>query len=175
MTLDLAEFKTTYDRWVAKSLPDYQAGRMENIVKKYPFIVSDNIPWTPFTGNPSHLTFGLITSGGLYLKTSQPPFDTTSIHGDVSFRELPKSVRPQDIGIAHRHYDHSLAEQDINTIFPIQRLIELEQEGIIGRLAPINYSFSYVNDVVTLVQKSIPELIFRLKSQGIDALYLVPV
>lgn len=175
MPFDLENFKVAYDRWVAESLPDYQAGKMEEIVKKYPFIVPDDIPWTPYKGEPSKQTFALVTSGGLYIEKTQPPFDTVSIHGDTSFREIPKTVRQKDLGIAHAHYDHSLAEQDFNIIFPLQRFIELEKERIIGRLAETNYSFSYVNDVVTLVKKTVPEFISRIKAQAIDVLFLVPV
>jgi len=36
MPIDLENFKAAYDRWVQESLPDYQAGKMEEIVKKYP-------------------------------------------------------------------------------------------------------------------------------------------
>ncbi len=91
---------------------------MEEIVKKYPFIVPDDIPWTPYKGEPSAQKFALVTSGGLYIKDSQPPFDTVSIHGDITFREIPRTVSQKDLGIAHPHYDHRLAEEDINIIFP---------------------------------------------------------
>ena len=175
MPIDVEKFKGAYDKWVRESLPDYQAGKMSEILKKYPFVVTDDIPWTPYKGAPSEQTFAIVTSGGLYLKKNQAPYDTVSIHGDTSFRELPKTVRQEDLGIAHAHYDHSLAEQDFNIIFPLQRLIELEKEKIIGRLAETNYSFSYVNDVATLVNNTIPELIMRIRSQAIDVLFLVPV
>ncbi|MGD8765454.1 MAG: glycine/sarcosine/betaine reductase selenoprotein B family protein [Desulfobacteraceae bacterium] len=175
MPIDLDAFKTAYEKWVEESLPDYRAGNMKEIVKKYPFIAPDDIPWTACNGQPSNQTFALVTSGGLYLKDSQPPFDTESIHGDISFREIPKTVRQHDIGIAHAHYDHSLAEQDINTVFPIQRFIELENEGIIGKLTDTHYSFSYVNDVVSFVTETVPEFISRIKAAGVDVLFLVPV
>ena len=175
MPIDLDVFKPAYEKWVEESLPDYRAGNMKEIVKRYPFIVPDDMPWKAYSGKPSDQTFALVTTGGLYLKNGQPPFDTESIHGDTSFREIPKNVRQQDIGIAHAHYDHSLAEEDINVIFPIQRFIELEKEGIIGRLADIQYSFSYVNDAVSLVTKTAPEWISRVKAAGIDVLFLVPV
>lgn len=175
MPFDLEKFKDEYDKWVAESLPDYRAGKMEEIVKKYPFIVPDDIPWTPYTGKPASQTFALATSGGLYLKDKQPPYDTGSIHGDPSFREIPKTVTQEEIEIAHPHYDHRLAEQDINIIFPLQRLIELEKEQVIGKVADTNYSFGYVNDVVTLVKKTIPEFISRIKAQAVDVLFLVPV
>jgi hypothetical protein len=148
---------------------------MTEIIKRYPFIISEGVPWTPYRGQPTEQTFAMVTSGGLYLKNGQPSFDTDSIHGDPSMRKIPKTVRQKEIGIAHRHFDHSLAEQDINIIFPIQRLIELEKEGIIGRLTDMHYSFGYVNDVVPLVTGTVPELISRLKAEGVDVLLLAPV
>lgn len=175
MSLNLEKFRAEYDRWVEESLPDYLAGKMEHIVKKYPFIIPDDIPWTPYTGSPATQKFGLITSGGLYLKDSQAPFDTSSIHGDTSYRELPKTIRQEDVGIAHKHYDHSLAKQDLNIIYPSQRFVELEEESIIGGLADINYSLSYVNDAVTLVEETVPQLIKGIKAQSIDVMFLVPV
>jgi D-proline reductase (dithiol) PrdB len=175
MPIDLEKFKSAYEKWVEESLPDYQAGKMKEIIKKYPLIVSDGVPWTPYKGQPSEQTFALVTSGGLYLKESQPPFDTVSIHGDTSFREIPKTVLQEDLAIAHAHYDHSLAEQDINIIFPIQRFIELEKENIIGKVAETHYSFSYVNDVVTLVTETVPKFVSRIKAEGVDVLLLVPV
>jgi hypothetical protein len=159
MPIDLDAFKLAYKKWVEESLPDYRAGNMKEIVKKYPFIAPDDIPWAAYNGQPSSQTFALATSGGLYLKDSQSPFDTESIHGDTSFREIPKTVGQEDIGIAHAHYDHSLAEQDINIVFPIQR----------------HYSFSYVNDAVSLVTETVPKFISRIKAAGVDVLFLVPV
>ena len=175
MPIDLEQFKSAYGKWVEESMPDFQAGKMEEIVKKYPLVVSEDIPWTPYTGQPPERTFVLITSGGLYLKDSQPAFDTVSIHGDPSIREIPKTARQQEIGIAHAQYDHELAEQDINIIFPIHRLIELENEGVIGKLVDTHYSYSYVNDVVPLVTETIPNMIARIKADGVDVALLVPV
>ena len=175
MPIDIDRFKKAYDKWVEESLPDYRAGRMQEIVKKYPFVVSQDIPWTPYRGRPSEQTVALVTSGGLYLQQSQPAFNTESIHGDPTFREIPKTVRQEDIGIAHAHYDHSLALQDINIIFPVQRFVELEAEGVIGRVPDTLYSFSYVNDVVTLVTKTLPDFMARIKADGVDVLLLVPV
>ena len=175
MPIDLETFKPAYEKWVEESMPDFQAGKMAEIVKRYPFVVPDDIPWTPYSGNPSEQTFVLVTSGGLYLKDDQPAFDTVSIHGDPSIREIPKTVRQEQIGIAHAQYDHSLANEDINIIFPIHRLIELQQEGVIGKLTDTHYSYSYVNDVVPLVTETVPKMIDRIKADGVDAVLLVPV
>ena len=60
-------------------------------------------------------------------------------------------------------------------IFPLARLIELEREGVVGRVADTHYSFSYVNDVVTLLTESVPRLLRKLKAAAVDILLLVPV
>ena len=175
MPIDLSKFKPAYEKWVEESLPDYNAGKMDEIVKKYPFVLPEDIPWTEYTGDPSKETIALVTSGGFYLKDSQPAFDTVSIHGDTSYREIPKTVRQEELGIAHKHYDHALAEEDMNIVFPIDRLNELEKEGVIGKVADTHYSFSYVNDAVTLVEEVVPEFISKVKSAGVDILFMVPV
>jgi D-proline reductase (dithiol) PrdB len=175
MTIDLEQFKIAYEKWVEESMPDFQVGKMAEILKKYPSIIPDDIPWMPYAGKPSEQAFALITSAGLYLKNSQPAFNTLSIHGDPSIREIPKAVQQEEIGIVHGHYDHSLVEQDINIIFPIHRLIELENEGIIGKAADTHYSCSYVNNVVPLVTESVPKMISRIKAERVDVVLLVPV
>ena len=175
MPIDIESFKAAYDKWVEEGLAEFQAGNVLDVVKRYPLITSEDIPWMPYAGKPSEQTIALVTSGGLYLKESQAPFNTTSIHGDSSFREIPKTARQEDFGIAHAHYDHSLAEQDINVIFPLERLIELEREEVIGRVAETHYSFSYVNDIVTLLTESVPQLLQKLKATAVDILLLVPV
>jgi hypothetical protein len=175
MPIDLDKFKPAYDKWAAESLPDFQAGNLKEIVKKYPYIIPRDIPWTPYRGKPSEQTFMLVTSGGLYLKESQTAFDTVSIHGDPSLREIPKTVRQEEFGIAHAQYDHRLAEQDINIIFPIHRLIEMEKEGVIGKLTDTHYSFGYVNNVAPLISETIPNFISAVKTAGADVVLLVPV
>lgn len=175
MAFDLQAFNVEYRRWVDEGKADYEAGRTAEVVKRYPLVVSTDVPWTPYTGTAAQQTVALVTSGGLYLKDRQPPFDTSSIHGDTSFREIPRSARGPDVGLAHPHYDHSLAEQDINVIFPLERLIELERDGVVGRVADTHYSFSYVNDVATLLTQSVPQLLRKLKAAAVDIVLLVPV
>lgn len=72
MPIDLETFKAAYAKWVEESLPDFQAGKVQEVVKRYPLIVSEGVPWTPYKGSPSEQTIALVTSGGLYLKDRQP-------------------------------------------------------------------------------------------------------
>ena len=45
MSINLEQFKLAYEKWVEESMPDFQVGKMAEIVKTYPFVVSDDIPW----------------------------------------------------------------------------------------------------------------------------------
>ena len=171
----MADWKDRYKKWAEESLDDWRAGRRKQVLENYPFMVFEDTPWAPFSGKASDHTFGLIASGGLYMRGKQDPFETESIHGDPSFREIPKGVKQKEIGIAHPFYDHCFVEKDINCIFPIDHFIELEKEGIIGGVAKTHYSFTYLNNIVPLVEQAAPEIIKRLKHEGVDALFLVPV
>ena len=89
MPFDLEAFKAAYAKWVDEGLADFKAGKVLEVVKRYPLVEHDDVPWTPYAGAAAIQTIALVTSGGLYLKGKQTPFDTESIHGDPSFREIP--------------------------------------------------------------------------------------
>jgi hypothetical protein len=60
-----------------------------------------------------------------------------------SLRQIPSTSDPANLSIAHAHYDHSEADQDINCVFPLARLLELEVEGFVGECAPVHYSIRF--------------------------------
>ena len=175
MEKKLTEFKPRYKKWVEESLSDWQAGNYQKVVTKYPLLTFDNSPWTPYVGKARDHRFAVVTSGGLYVKDEQPPFETASIHGDTSFREIPKDVKHEQLEFAHAHFDHSLVEADLNCIFPLDRFKELESEGVVGSVSETHYSFSYVNDIVPLVEETAPKMIADLKKNDVNAVFLVPV
>jgi hypothetical protein len=42
-------------------------------------------------------------------------------------------------------------------------------------LTETHYSFSYVNDAVSLATETVPKFISDIKAAGVDVLFLVPV
>jgi hypothetical protein len=54
-------------------------------------------------------------------------------------------------------------------------MIELETDGIIGKLADTHYSFGYVNNVAPLITETIPDFISAVKAAGTHVVLLVPV
>jgi hypothetical protein len=67
-------------------------------------------PFAPLTKPLSETRFALLTTGGLYLKDRQQPFDVARKavepeRGDPSYRIIPKETQSGDIAVAHTHYN----------------------------------------------------------------------
>lgn len=104
------------------------------------------IPWSPMRRPLDQARFGLVTSGGLYHKGHEPPFDLEResrepTWGDPTFRTLPTDVDPTEVGVSHFHIKASAVLDDINILLPIERFQELVAEGRVGALAEHAYSF----------------------------------
>ena len=137
------------------------------------------IPWTPLSRPLQESTVALVSSAGLALKTDRP-FDQDGERrnpwwGDPSYRILPRTITGEDVKLYHLHIDPRLAEQDLNTLFPLQRLLELEERGEIGRATACHYSFMGYNlQPQTLLEESTPAMIRHMKQDGVNAVILVP-
>ena len=146
------------------------------IRKKYPqfeYTVLNDTPVTPLTKPLSDCKVALLTTGGLHL-TIDKPFDTKYLEGDCSYRVLPRSVIPEDIAITHESYDHSFIKEDINCVFPIDRMKEYVREGRIKSLSEEHYSFMghiYVTGPLIENSKKVGK---RLKELGVDIAFLTP-
>jgi len=118
----------------------------------------------------------MVTTAGVHHR-DQSPFDMRDPDGDPSFRAIDESRPVSDLMITHDYYDHRDADKDINIVFPIQRLRELEIEGIIGKIADTHYGFMghiLGEHVQPLVNRSAPQVARRLKEDGVDVVLLTP-
>jgi D-proline reductase (dithiol) PrdB len=140
------------------------------------WITNAETPWAPFTEDLKYSQIALVTTAGVHLR-SQHPFGMDDKAGDPTFREIPSWVRADDLMITHDYYDHDDADQDINVVFPVERLRELASEGVIGEVAPRHFSFMghiLGRQVETLIQQTGPEVARRLKTDGANAAFLTP-
>jgi hypothetical protein len=63
--------------------------------------------------------------------------------------------------------------RDLNLIFPLERLLELETAGIVGRVADVNYGFGFVQNPRDLLVSG--RQVGKLLAQvGVDLVILVP-
>jgi D-proline reductase (dithiol) PrdB len=137
------------------------------------------IPWTPLSKPLKECTVALISSAGLALKTDRP-FDQDGERrnpwwGDPTYRILPRTATENDVKLYHLHIHPRVAEQDLNTVLPLQRLLELENRGKIGRSAANHYSFmGYILEPQVLLEESTPAMIRHMQRHEIDVVVLVP-
>lgn len=92
------------------------------------------VPFTPLDKDLSKLTVALVTAAGVHGK-DQEPFNIADELGDLSFRQISGDAATADLMVTHHHYDHSDADQDVNVVFPLDILRELQAEGFIGSVA----------------------------------------
>jgi D-proline reductase (dithiol) PrdB len=92
------------------------------------------VPFTPFDGELAKSTVALVTAGGVHLK-DQDAFNIADELGDLTYRIIPEDVNAADLMVTHHHYDHSDADKDINVVFPIDVLRDLQREGFIRGIA----------------------------------------
>lgn len=137
------------------------------------------IPWTPLRKPLEECTVALVSSGGLALKSDKPFDQEGEWHnpwwGDPSYRLLPRDADPKEIVLHHLHISRKIVEQDINTLIPIERLLELEHEGVIGQAASHHYSYmGYILQPQVLLEETLPAMIEQIKQDQVDVVLLVP-
>ena len=139
-----------------------------------------SVPWTSLSRPVAECTVALISTAGIALKTDRP-FDQEGEQqnpwwGDPSYRVIPRTATEQDVNIYHQHINTSHATHDLNCVFPLQRLLELEASGEIGRSAPSHYSFmGYLLQPQVFLDESIPAMIRQMQQERVDVAILVPV
>lgn len=147
-------------------------GVMSQKAKHMVHSIEGKIPFTPLKKPLDQLVVALITTAGVHLK-SQEVFNVAA--GDPSVRFIAKDTLETDLMISHTHYDRTDADQDINCVFPLTRLKELEKEGVIGAAASSHYGImGYIPNTKPLIEETIPLILKQLKEDRVDAVLLNP-
>ena len=113
----------------------------------------------------------LLTTAGIERRSTKPyPF----FSGE--FRMIPADAEPGELVMSHLspNFDRSGFQQDINVVFPIDRLRELAAQGEIGSVARYHYSFMGGSDPEAM-EPFVPELAQLLRGDEVDTVVLCPV
>ncbi len=131
------------------------------------------LPFSPLRKPLSECRLALVTTGGVHLP-EQPRFDIDNFAGDCSYREIPTDA--EELTWTHAYYPRlGQDEEDLDCVFPLQTMRELENEGIIGELNHRHFSFvGAIHDPTPLVEKTAPEVAEKLASDRVDAVLLTP-
>jgi D-proline reductase (dithiol) PrdB len=151
-------------------LADLAEVEREHLVRKAcdPF---DSRPWAEGPAL-SERRVALVTSAGLH-RVGDKAFSLV----DLSYRVIPGSVAAQDLTMTHSsvHFDRTGFREDVNLVFPIDRLRELQAEGVIGSVADYHYSLMGAGWLPRQIEPTMRELARLLREDAVDAVCLVPV
>jgi D-proline reductase (dithiol) PrdB len=127
-------------------------------------------PWV--TGVPlARRRVAILSTAGLHRRGDRPFTWGSNDYRVISGDELARDLVMSHVSV---NFDRTGFQQDLNVIFPLDRLRELAAEGEIGSVAAFHYSFMGA----TTPQEMEPVargLAVLLRRDGVDAVLLVPV
>lgn len=134
------------------------------------------IPYTPNDKVLSEMKIGIVSTAGAHLK-DQEPFSEDQTVGDNTYRIIPSDSAAADFSVTHaapkHEYDTDEPKQDINTIFPVDRLRELADQGVIGGVADNHFSMmGFAMRLRKLIDETIPELAKKVNRSKADGILL---
>lgn len=133
------------------------------------------IPYTPNDKKLETMTIAIVSTAGAHLQ-DQEPFKTGP-EGDETYRIIPGDVDSARFTVTHgapkEHYDWDEPKKDINCIFPIDRLRELEAEGFIGKVADKHLTLmGYSMKLKKFQEETVPAVAKEIERSTIDAAVL---
>lgn len=143
-------------------------------LRNYPFVQNIYAPFTPARRALPMLNLALISSAGAFIDGTQA-FDIESRNGDVSYREIPIEVEAEDLKYAARGYDPTAILEDMNAQIPVERLLEYEDNAVIGRLNHVWWSLSsYIPNAALVADELAPQIAERLIRYDVQSALLIP-
>jgi hypothetical protein len=142
----------------------------------------DDGPFAP-AGKPLHeLAVALVSAGGVYLKRDDPTGGETQEQAEARIDEylrtepvlveIPHNTPTDEIRVRHPGYDVRGARRDVNAVFPIDVLRQLEAEGAV-RCSDRHYGFVGACSQLRLRKTLAPAWAERMAAAEVDACLLV--
>lgn len=135
-----------------------------------PMPVFETTPWA----NPppvANARIAIISTAGLQRRGDRP-FSVDS----SDFRLIPGDTQAADLAMSHisTNFDRTGFQEDANVVLPLDRLRELAEQGEIGSVASMHYSFMGATHPGKM-ESTARHLAGLLKQDAIDIALLVPV
>ena len=127
-------------------------------------------PWT--RAKPaSSARVAIISTAGLQ-RRGDLPFTV----GSGDYRLIPGDVAAGDLVMSHisTNFDRTGFQEDHNVVLPLDRLKELQREGVIGSVASMHYAFMGATPPAR-IERAARQLAGMLKQDQVDTVLLIPV
>lgn len=127
----------------------------------------------PFASGPPvcERRVAIVTTSGLHVRGDRP-----FAIGATDYRVIPGDAPASELLMSHVsvNYDRSGFQEDVNVVFPLERLRELAASREVGSVSGYHYSFMGAAPIRGLEPKA-RELAALLKKDEVDAVLLTPV
>ena len=113
----------------------------------------------------------LVSTAGLHLRG-----DRQFGLGDADHRLIPRDTPANHMVMSHisTNFDRTGYLQDLNVVFPLERLNDLARNGEIGSVAEYHTSFMGATEPEK-IESTVVELASVMKKDGVNTVLLVPV
>ena len=151
--------------------------RMEDLVeteqahlRHLPLPTFDTTPWTDGPALRERRV-AIVTTAGLMRRS-----DAAFAPGAGDYRVIPASLPAAELMMSHIsvNFDRTGFQDDVNVVFPIDRLKEMAAAGEIASVADFHYSFMGATDPAAL-EGATRSLAGMLKEDAVNAVLLSPV
>ena len=128
-----------------------------------------------FTSAPplAGATVAIVTSAALHTEGSEG----WSPNEDIHYSVLDDAERDLKLGHFSPNFDRGGFAADLNVVYPVDRLHELAERGVIGGVAPRHYAFAgnQPEGVSGIRLDTGPQVAKRLIEDGVQVVLLTPV
>jgi D-proline reductase (dithiol) PrdB len=140
----------------------------------YAWTLNHDAPLTPLAKPLAQCRVSMLTSGGV--SHCAAPAWNPDARNDFRLDEIASDAAGADFQVHDSYYDVRSAREDVNCVFPIERLRELAREGVIRDVAPHHYSgfMGRIYKRSHTTEVAAPALAEALAREGVDLFLLVP-
>lgn len=150
-------------------LSPWERAHLQNLAERAPRMPSE--PWV--SGPPlAQRRVALVSTAGLHRRGDRP-----FASGANDYRVIPGDTPAAELAMSHVsvNFDRTGFRSDPNVVFPIDRLRELQAEGVVGSVAEHHYAFMGAPFPPTTFEPKARELADLLRRDQVDAVVLLPV
>jgi len=137
--------------------------------------------WAAFGKRLAQARVALLTSAGVFDRSSQDAFDLDGERadpqwGDPSWRMISATADPSSLGVSHLHINPDDLEADPEIALPRQALAGLVADGVVGEAAPNHISVMGYQDRALRGwrDETVPRIVEQLRHDEVDAVVLAP-
>lgn len=114
----------------------------------------------------------IVTTAGLHRRGDRP-----FLPGAGDYRVIPGTSTGDDLVMSHVsvNFDRTGFQEDLNAVFPIDRLRELACDRLIGSIADYHYSFMGGGTHPAWMRENAATVAALLREDRVNAVLLVPV